>query len=208
MFWIAGDPLPKVTWWQSGSLFDSSDEVTRTGVILNRMVYKSLTRKDLGKTFTCQAANTNLTMPVSSEVKIIINCKYEYGNAYFIIYWHKSIQCIAYDCNLTTKLVKLQSLKNTISRLTNVAVYVFFKTNKFPLNIWLCVRASLCGILLNNYVCMSKRTRIWWDLHLICVVCWNNKSSTFVDYFIVIYRIWSRVIDHACFVQPSEKPND
>ena len=67
--------MPKVTWWQSGSLFDSSDEVTRTGVILNRMVYKSLTREDLGKTFTCQAANTNLTMPVSAEVKIIINRK-------------------------------------------------------------------------------------------------------------------------------------
>ena len=70
-----GDPLPKVTWWQSGSLFDSSDEVTRTGVILNRMVYKGLQREDLGKTFTCQAANTNLTIPVSAEVKIIINCK-------------------------------------------------------------------------------------------------------------------------------------
>ena len=83
--------MPKVTWWQSGSLFDSSDEVTRTGVILNRMVYKSLTRKDLGKTFTCQAANTNLTMPVSSEVKIIINCKYEYDNAYFIVHWRNTI---------------------------------------------------------------------------------------------------------------------
>ena len=141
--------MPKVTWWQSGSLFDSSDEVTRTGVILNRMVYKSLTRKDLGKTFTCQAANTNLTMPVSSEVKIIINCKYEYGNAYFNVHWHLSILCI-----------KFQGLNNKILRLTNVAVYVYFKTNKFSLNIWLCVIASLCGILLNNYVCMNKFTRI------------------------------------------------
>ena len=24
---IGGDPLPKVTWWQSGTLYDSSDEV-------------------------------------------------------------------------------------------------------------------------------------------------------------------------------------
>ena len=73
--YVLGDPLPKVTWWQSGSLFDSSDEVTRTGVIINRMVYKGLKRQDLGKTFTCQAANTNLTIPVSSEVKLIINRK-------------------------------------------------------------------------------------------------------------------------------------
>ena len=24
---MGGEPLPKVTWWQSGTLFDSSDEV-------------------------------------------------------------------------------------------------------------------------------------------------------------------------------------
>ena len=76
MLCFLGDPLPKVTWWQSGSLFDSSDEVTRMGVIINRMVYKGLSRQDLGKTFTCQAANTNLTVPVSAEVRIIINRKY------------------------------------------------------------------------------------------------------------------------------------
>ena len=76
VFVLSGDPLPKVTWWQSGSLFDSSDEVTRTGVIINRMVYKGLTREDLGKTFTCQAANTNLTIPVAAEVKIILNRKF------------------------------------------------------------------------------------------------------------------------------------
>ena len=76
IFSCLGDPLPKVTWWQSGSLYDSSDEVTRMGVIIKRKVYKGLRREDLGKTFTCQAANTNLTVPVSAEVKIIMTRKY------------------------------------------------------------------------------------------------------------------------------------
>lgn len=70
-----GDPLPKVTWWQSGKMWDTSDEVTRARTILNRMVYKNLQRADLGKTFTCQAVNTNLTVPASSEVKVVLNCK-------------------------------------------------------------------------------------------------------------------------------------
>ena len=71
-----GDPLPKVTWWQSGTIWDTSDEVIRPKTIVNRMVYKNLQRTDLGKTFTCQAVNTNLTVPVSSEVKVILNRKF------------------------------------------------------------------------------------------------------------------------------------
>lgn len=70
-----GVPLPKVTWWQTGSLFDSSDEVTRTGMIINQLVYKNLQREDLGKKFVCQAANTNKTVPVSREVKVVLNLK-------------------------------------------------------------------------------------------------------------------------------------
>jgi hypothetical protein len=82
-FWFAGIPLPKVTWWTGGALYDSSDEVTRSGVIVNRMVYKDLQRQDLGKKFLCQAANTNLTIPVSREVKVLLNCKFIFP--YFLI---------------------------------------------------------------------------------------------------------------------------
>ena len=70
-----GNPLPKVTWWQGGSMFDSTDEVTRMGNIVNHMVYKSLTRDDLFKVFVCQASNTNKTLPVSKKVKVVINRK-------------------------------------------------------------------------------------------------------------------------------------
>jgi hypothetical protein len=80
---LLGIPLPKVTWWTGGALYDSSDEVTRSGVIVNRMVYKDLQRKDLAKKFLCQAANTNLTIPVSREVKIMLNCEYSLR----FIYW-------------------------------------------------------------------------------------------------------------------------
>ena len=71
-----GNPAPKVTWWIDGSLYDSTDEMTRLGRTLNHMVYPSLTREDLFKVFTCQASNTNRTLPASRKVKVILNCKY------------------------------------------------------------------------------------------------------------------------------------
>ncbi len=49
-----GDPAPKVTWWRGGALFDSSHEVTRRGTVRNRMVYRGLSREDLGAKFVCQ----------------------------------------------------------------------------------------------------------------------------------------------------------
>lgn len=58
-------------------MFDSSDEITRTGVIRNRMVYRALQRTDLGMRFTCQATNTNKTSPVSREVKVVLNCEWQ-----------------------------------------------------------------------------------------------------------------------------------
>lgn len=76
-----GSPAPKVTWWKGGVLFDSSDEVvhppsSRTGpLIRNRMIYRGLQREDLGLKFTCQASNTNLSVPVSREVKVILNLR-------------------------------------------------------------------------------------------------------------------------------------
>ena len=75
---FAGNPLPKVTWWLEGLMIDSSDFVTRNGVIINQLVYKSLQRDDLFKMFDCQASNTNRTHPVSRKVKIILNCKWIY----------------------------------------------------------------------------------------------------------------------------------
>jgi len=65
-----------VTWWLDGALYDSSDEITRHGVIVNRMHYKNLQPSDLGKRFLCQAANTNLTVPISREVKVVLNRKF------------------------------------------------------------------------------------------------------------------------------------
>lgn len=82
---VLGSPAPKVTWWKGGVLFDSSDEVvhppsSRTGpLIRNRMIYRGLQREDLGLKFTCQASNTNLSVPVSREVKVILNCEYDSG---------------------------------------------------------------------------------------------------------------------------------
>ena len=91
---IIGNPLPKVTWWHGGALFDSSDEVTRSGTIINQMVYKSLSREDLFKVFVCQASNTNRTLPVSRKVKVVLNCKFPFYFCTFQIYLFDKNDCI------------------------------------------------------------------------------------------------------------------
>ena len=78
-----------MTWWHGGALFDSSDEVSRTGLIVNQMVYKSLTREDLFKVFVCQASNTNRTLPVSRKVKVVLNRKFATLSACMSV-WHKN----------------------------------------------------------------------------------------------------------------------
>ena len=74
---FSGVPPPKVTWWKAGVLFDSSDEVARPGLIVNRLRVRGLQRQDLGTRFACRAENTNRTAPVAREVKIMLNRELE-----------------------------------------------------------------------------------------------------------------------------------
>ena len=77
LYFFAGNPLPKVTWWLEGSMIDSSDIVTRNGIIINQLVYKNLQREDLFKMFDCQASNTNKTHPITRKVKVVLNRKFD-----------------------------------------------------------------------------------------------------------------------------------
>ncbi|KAB7496028.1 Hemicentin-2 [Armadillidium nasatum] len=67
---IGGIPPPRVTWWHEGSLLDDGSEVKSDGVIRNTLHMPKLTRADLLKTITCQAVNSNLTVPLTKSVTI------------------------------------------------------------------------------------------------------------------------------------------
>ncbi|KAG8192242.1 hypothetical protein JTE90_014100 [Oedothorax gibbosus] len=70
-----GIPHPTVTWWRDSVLVDETSTQTSQGYVRNELPLPKLHRSDLLMTYTCQATNTNLTVPVSASVTIDINLK-------------------------------------------------------------------------------------------------------------------------------------
>ena len=78
---LGGRPLPKVTWWRDHALLDASDRRLGSFKTENELILKDLKREDLHSILTCQATNNNFSVPVSTSVKLDMNCKYLYfGN--------------------------------------------------------------------------------------------------------------------------------
>lgn len=74
---MGGSPPPAVTWWEGSTLMDMTAEVETPDLVTNRLVIPTLTRRDLHRTLTCHAANSNLTAPQSTTVTLDMNCEYE-----------------------------------------------------------------------------------------------------------------------------------
>ncbi|GFR11065.1 uncharacterized protein TNCT_562692 [Trichonephila clavata] len=70
-----GIPHPTVTWWRESVLVDETFSQTSQGYVRNELALPKLHRSDLLVTYSCQASNTNLTVPVSASVTIDINLK-------------------------------------------------------------------------------------------------------------------------------------
>ncbi|XP_050691470.1 nephrin-like [Eriocheir sinensis] len=68
-----GSPLPTVTWWEAATPLDLNMEVQELPEVNNLLVVPKLTRDDLGRTFVCQASNSNLTAPLLSTVTLDMN---------------------------------------------------------------------------------------------------------------------------------------
>jgi hypothetical protein len=68
--------MPKVTWWRDHALIDSSDTSRASFKTENELVLKDLQRDDLHSILTCQATNNNISVPVSTSVKLDMNCKF------------------------------------------------------------------------------------------------------------------------------------
>ncbi|KAH9368508.1 hypothetical protein HPB48_007253 [Haemaphysalis longicornis] len=79
---VIGRPPPAVTWWRGPELVDESYALSPLDVVRNELVIKRLQRSDLLATYTCQASNTNLTMPRSSSVTINMNREYNIMHTY------------------------------------------------------------------------------------------------------------------------------
>ena len=70
-----GKPRPLVTWWRESVLVDDSFKTNADGKVINELEIPSLSRYDLMAVYTCQSSNNNISIPVSSDVTIDLNCK-------------------------------------------------------------------------------------------------------------------------------------
>lgn len=61
-------------------MVDDEYENNAGDVIENRLIWPSVSRKDLDAIFTCQAVNTNLTAPKKSTVLLDLHCKLKWKN--------------------------------------------------------------------------------------------------------------------------------
>ncbi|XP_022914013.2 nephrin isoform X1 [Onthophagus taurus] len=68
-----GKPEPIIKWWRGQTLIDSMD--TRSNfpkARSNQLVIRNLQRSDQQASFTCQAANNNISQPVSASTSLVI----------------------------------------------------------------------------------------------------------------------------------------
>lgn len=72
---IGGTPVPTVTWWRDTVPLDGAYSNVSEGVARNRLFIPKLERSDARATIGCQAANTNLTLPVYTSVTIDMNLR-------------------------------------------------------------------------------------------------------------------------------------
>jgi len=64
-----------VTWWRGNALLDDDYFTTPKGVVRNVLKIAKLMREDLMMVLTCQASNTNLTVPGSQTFALDLNRK-------------------------------------------------------------------------------------------------------------------------------------
>ena len=72
---LGGRPLPRVTWWRDHALLDDSFKRFGDFKVENELILYELKREDLHSILTCQASNNNISVPVSTSVKLDMNCE-------------------------------------------------------------------------------------------------------------------------------------
>jgi hypothetical protein len=71
-----GRPLPQLKWLKGrGDVIDSSFELLPDGTVRNDLRIPGLQRTDVNTAFTCQAFNSDITMPTYHVVRLDMNCE-------------------------------------------------------------------------------------------------------------------------------------
>lgn len=78
---VGGSPPPSVIWLEGDAYLDLVAEVRTSDLVANRLEVPSLTRRDLRRTLTCRAANSNLTAPLVNSVTLDMICEWREGGA-------------------------------------------------------------------------------------------------------------------------------
>lgn len=78
IWWLinAGDPAPEVTWWQDQRLIDRHSEFhNQQDGVRNVLKLERMGRPDLHTSISCQAANTQLSLPLTKALTVEVNRK-------------------------------------------------------------------------------------------------------------------------------------
>ncbi|KAH7639103.1 nephrin-like [Dermatophagoides farinae] len=70
-----GNPLPVVHWWRGSNLIDSEYYIINNSISRNVLTLNNLSRDDLQLSLTCQAYNTNLTVPIVKTITLDLYLK-------------------------------------------------------------------------------------------------------------------------------------
>ncbi|XP_066969200.1 neural cell adhesion molecule 2-like isoform X2 [Macrobrachium rosenbergii] len=65
-----GKPPPRVSWWHEGSLLDDVVETHNGDVAMNTLFLPNLSRQHLYRVLTCQAENSNMSLPRAATVTL------------------------------------------------------------------------------------------------------------------------------------------
>ncbi len=68
-----------MTWWRDQALIDDTYEVINNETT-NRLTIPKVQRSDLNAVFTCQAISPELDIPVSTQLRLDLTCKYMITN--------------------------------------------------------------------------------------------------------------------------------
>ncbi|KAM7345206.1 sidestep VIII [Cochliomyia hominivorax] len=72
---IGGQPQPRVSWFHENTVLDSSSQALSDRRVGNILSLGKLIRKNLHMQLTCQAANNNITMPITNTVVLDMNLR-------------------------------------------------------------------------------------------------------------------------------------